>query len=81
MAFAVLIVPTILLGIISYTTSANSIKSIAMSTTEDTMMHASKYLGLLLKTLIHYACKSIRIKICRTILEQKRANNQEIMNM
>ena len=51
MAFAVLIVPTILLGIISYTTSANSIKSIAMSTTEDTMMHASKYLGLLFKNI------------------------------
>lgn len=49
--FTVLIIPMILLGIISYSTAANSIKELARTSTEDTMLQASNYLKLLFQNI------------------------------
>lgn len=63
-AFAALIIPMILLGIISYSTASSSIKNITQTSTEDTMLHASNYLELLFSNIDAF---SMQIYLDQTI--------------
>ncbi|NSW89976.1 MAG: methyl-accepting chemotaxis protein [Firmicutes bacterium] len=63
-AFTTLIIPMVLLGIISYSTAASSIKNITRNSTEDTMLQASKYLELLFQNIDSF---SMQIYLDQTI--------------
>jgi len=63
-AFLALVLPMLLLGIVSYSTSASSIKKLAASSTEDTMVQASNYLELLFSNIDSF---SMQIYLDQTI--------------
>lgn len=50
-AFLILVLPILLLGIVSYSTAASSIKDLAASSTQDTMLQAGQYLEMLFQNI------------------------------